>query len=189
MFFDVLTSFLILQDMDRLLYYHQKTMDKSNYCNNCVCHCGHGKRRQSERRSFVVSKVRPVYECLRSIILPTRVHCAMTPEWEVREMYQEYKEMIGPEGEEDPNETGMDRVKRMWVGGLYGTSTEFEIVYHVLLGSLFIGYLWGSTLGNVHEIRKFKKRHNEMVFEGEYLAKRKYIDLMMVRVIRYSLDP
>lgn len=101
-------------------------------------------------------------------------------------MYEEYKDTIGPKFEEDANETGMDRVKKMWLGGLYGTSSEFEIVYHVFLGSVLIGYLWGSTVGNVDEVRKFKKRHNEMVFEGEYLAKRKYTDLMMVRAPKYS---
>lgn len=112
--------------------------------------------------------------------MPHKAYC-LTPRRDIKEMYEEYKDMIGPESiEEDENMTGWDRLKLMWMGSLYATSSEIEMVGNVFLGSIMVGFFWGATVGNVDDIRKFKKRHNEMVFEGEYLAKRKLIDTVMV---------
>lgn len=131
----------------------------------------------AERRTLIRSSFDIASSIFNRIIMPHKAYC-LTRRSEIDAMFEEYKDMISY-GDDDKM-TGWERVKRMWKGALYETSSEFDILMNVFIASILGGFVWGATVGNIDEVRKFKKRHNEMVFEGEFLAKRKYMDLMMV---------
>ena len=175
--------------MERFLFWRQNNLDNAEDDNQQYCVqnnqgfglkvCKNQTNSDAERKTLIKSSFGVASSIFNHLLMPHRAYCLSRPS-DINAMFEEYKDMITYR-EEDAKMTGWQRVKRMWQGALYETSSEIDILTNVFIASILGGFVWGSTAGTVDEIRKFKKRHNEMVFEGEYLAKRKYMDLMMVR--------
>lgn len=96
-------------------------------------------------------------------------------------LYERYKHTFefSPE-----NETGADRVREYYRGMLNGYTGESSFVMETFGIGCVIGFVYGVTIDSRLIVQNFIRQHNEMTFEGEYLAKRKLHDYVFIQCIK-----
>lgn len=97
------------------------------------------------------------------------------------EMMEEYKEIFDYDS---MGKTGWERVKKMYKGMYNINNPEANILQEVAIFGGVVGFMWGSVFKTTDYMQDFIRKHNDMVYEGEYHAKRTFIDNMVVNTAR-----
>lgn len=82
---------------------------------------------------------------------------------------------------EDPNETGVDRVKAAWRAYIEGEdSLEIRILTNSMMLSGMSGFILGGIIDSKTSMQNYARKHNANIFYGQYRANRHLADRMYI---------
>ncbi|KAI2803764.1 hypothetical protein RDWZM_001891 [Blomia tropicalis] len=88
----------------------------------------------------------------------------------------------------DPNETGIDRLKQTWISYLNGEDTiELHIVTNAASMAGMFGFVFGGLLDSRATFNEYIRRYNTNIYQGQFKANRTLADTMYIQFFKRGI--
>ncbi|KAF7493697.1 Complex I assembly factor TIMMDC1 [Sarcoptes scabiei] len=106
----------------------------------------------------------------------------------LQQIFNSNQSIISAPIPENPDETGLDRLKDVWKAFNSGEKCfESRIISNAFAMGGIAGICIGALIKNREMFARYIQEHNTMVFEGKYRAKRQMVDRMYIELTKRSI--